>query len=255
MTLLASFFHLDDYDAKGVNMEHRCQMNFIAKTPLDDRVEEQIPNVLRLTRQLARCAGSGPESTKSDGITPAMERLLMLLNEKGSQTVPEMARTLNTGRQHIQRLVNALAAQGLLNREANPAHRRSWLISLSDTGAAHARRSSNKEAGAIAELADGLSHEDLLACQQVLTHLLGKLNKASDSEPQRPPRKPRAKRPQVVKKNEGCQAPDPTPADKKAVQEPKTVSLLVEAPVVTPSVAEKPMGGLNWNGGGGLRIG
>lgn len=227
-------------------------MNFIAKKPISDSAEDQISEILRMARQLIRSADSKENGTKTDGITPAMHRLMSLLKQSGPQTVPALARSLNTGRQHIQRLVNSLAEQGLVQREANPAHRRSWLISLSEAGTTRARRAVNQEKGAVAELADGLSVEDLQACQDVMHHLLGKLDQAPSPEPARPIQKRRTKRVVAEKKILDDQKSD------EPIRETATETVPPETGTIEPMPepsAMTPAGGLNWNGGGGLQIG
>ncbi len=61
--------------------------------------------------------------------------LLRSLSESGPQTVPALARARPVARQHIQRMANEMAAQGLVEFIANPAHKRSRLLSLTPEGA------------------------------------------------------------------------------------------------------------------------
>jgi DNA-binding MarR family transcriptional regulator len=61
--------------------------------------------------------------------------LLRSLNENGPQTVPELARARPVARQHIQRMANEMAAQGLVEFAANPAHKRSRLLAITPEGA------------------------------------------------------------------------------------------------------------------------
>jgi DNA-binding MarR family transcriptional regulator len=52
----------------------------------------------------------------------------------GGATVSDLARTLGVSRQAVQRIVNAMRAEGLLWISANPRHRRSPLIQLTGNG-------------------------------------------------------------------------------------------------------------------------
>ena len=51
-------------------------------------------------------------------------------------TVPEIARMRPVARQHIQKLANEMAADGLIEFVDNPAHKRSKLVSLTAKGIA-----------------------------------------------------------------------------------------------------------------------
>lgn len=70
------------------------------------------------------------------------------LNQTGSQTVPQMARSRPVSRQYIQSIVDALIAQGLVEPVENPAHRRSSLIHLTTKGKS-ALEEMNRRAGMV----------------------------------------------------------------------------------------------------------
>ncbi|MEM7436410.1 MAG: MarR family transcriptional regulator [Myxococcota bacterium] len=54
----------------------------------------------------------------------------------GKATVPSIARERRVSRQHVQQIVDSLAARGLVERLPNPAHRRSPLVAASSRGRA-----------------------------------------------------------------------------------------------------------------------
>lgn len=60
--------------------------------------------------------------------------LLQTLRMQGPHTVPEIARTRPVARQHIQKLANDLAAQGLIEFVDNPERQRSKLLRLTRKG-------------------------------------------------------------------------------------------------------------------------
>ncbi len=68
------------------------------------------------------------------GVTGAMRSTLESLIEGGAQTVPQVARSKGVSRQHIQTVVDALLAAGLVKLQNNPAHKRSSLVSPSAAG-------------------------------------------------------------------------------------------------------------------------
>ena len=75
---------------------------------------------------------------KEDAVTPSGRGawgLMRSLAEGGPQTVPALARQRPVSRQHIQKLADELAEQGLVELVDNPAHRRSKLVQLTRKGA------------------------------------------------------------------------------------------------------------------------
>jgi DNA-binding MarR family transcriptional regulator len=70
------------------------------------------------------------------GVATGESRLLQLLGEHASLTVPQLARLRGTSRQNIQILVNRLASEGCVELNGNPAHKRSALVRLTEQGRA-----------------------------------------------------------------------------------------------------------------------
>lgn len=62
--------------------------------------------------------------------------VLRNLAANGPLTVPQIASLRPVSRQFVQRVVNALEADGLVERRTNPAHRRSPLVMLTAAGGA-----------------------------------------------------------------------------------------------------------------------
>jgi DNA-binding MarR family transcriptional regulator len=60
--------------------------------------------------------------------------VLGILYNRGFHTVPQLARSLNASRQHVQTIVNELAAEGLVRLILNPHHKRSRLVRLTKKG-------------------------------------------------------------------------------------------------------------------------
>lgn len=104
-------------------------------------------------------------------VTTAMRAVLELLEEGGPQTVPHMARARNVSRQHIQQLVDALVAAGLVEPVANPAHRRSVLLALSQKGRAAFAAMRRREALALKTMLAMLDGVDLAATRAGLADL------------------------------------------------------------------------------------
>jgi DNA-binding MarR family transcriptional regulator len=69
------------------------------------------------------------------GVSVPMRAVLQFLRARGDHTVSAIARSRSVTRQHIQVIVNELAAAGLVERVHNPQHRRAPLIRITDAGA------------------------------------------------------------------------------------------------------------------------
>ena len=85
-------------------------------------------------------------------LTDACRGVLRDLARLGPRTVPQLARGRDCSRQHVQVLVNRLVADGMAELIANPDHRRSSLVELTEGGRAALEAMWRREA----ELAEGL---------------------------------------------------------------------------------------------------
>ena len=72
--------------------------------------------------------------------------VLRNLAANGAMTVPQIAALRPVSRQFVQRVVNALEADGLVARRPNPAHRRSPLVAPTDAGRTTLERYAQREA-------------------------------------------------------------------------------------------------------------
>jgi DNA-binding MarR family transcriptional regulator len=102
------------------------------------------------------------------GVSTAMRGVLEFLLRGGPMTVPDMARARGVSRQHIQQQVDALLESELVERSANPAHRRSPMIILSDRGRALIQNMQATEQNAISRLQVGVSDNAVQEASQVL---------------------------------------------------------------------------------------
>jgi DNA-binding MarR family transcriptional regulator len=103
------------------------------------------------------------------GMTAAMRGVLELILLGGAATVPDMARVRGVSRQHIQQQVDALLERGLLERQDNPAHKRSSLIALNDKGRALIQTMRAEELNALSRVQVGVSDNALREAAQVLS--------------------------------------------------------------------------------------
>jgi DNA-binding MarR family transcriptional regulator len=113
--------------------------------------------------------------------------LLRSLKLGGSQTVPELARARPVARQHIQKLADELAAEGLVAFAANPAHRRSHLVMLTPAGDRLYETLTRKLGHMADDLAAGMDAGKLAAAAETLAALAKKLDALLGEAPREPP--------------------------------------------------------------------
>jgi len=244
-------------------------MNFIAKRLITQTPAEQVAEILHLLRPLLRQSeglinGATVDGvTPADDVTPAMSRLLGCLQAEGAQTVPALARSLGTGRQFIQRMANDLLSCGLIERGMNPAHQKSWIISLTEKGHAHVEHITRHEHDAMKELANGVTGDELQICLSVLEQFMHELSGRERSQPvSRVTHKPvhqQITRVAVYPEEFPEETPHEQGTDSESSDRESFVPEHTEPadtePAHTKPAHTGPAAALNWNGGGGLQIG
>lgn len=101
--------------------------------------------------------------------------LMRSLVDGGPQTVPEIARARPVSRQHIQKLADELAGEGLVEFVDNPAHKRSKLLRLTAAGRARYKVTSARIQEIAENLGRDLDAEAVAAAADLLAHLKSKL--------------------------------------------------------------------------------
>lgn len=77
------------------------------------------------------CVDAGLQGT---GLTVRMRAVLEILHVHGDQTVPDIAAKLEIQRQYVQLMCNETLESGLVEQRANPRHRRSPILALTERG-------------------------------------------------------------------------------------------------------------------------
>jgi DNA-binding MarR family transcriptional regulator len=95
------------------------------------------------------------------GMSGGRRGVLRDLDRLGPQTVPQMARARAVSRQHIQTLVDQLAAEGHVEFVQNPAHKRSHLIRLTRKGKELVEAMNRREAKILPRLRIGIPEHEL----------------------------------------------------------------------------------------------
>ena len=107
--------------------------------------------------------------------TGGVRGVLLILGRGEGQTVPEIARARGTSRQNIQIVVNRLKIDGLAELAANPTHKRSALVRLTEKGKRVLRQIEFAEEKLHQDVLATLSQEELVSatkCLKRLRHLL-----------------------------------------------------------------------------------
>jgi len=100
---------------------------------------------------------------------------LHTLMTAGPSTVPKIARMRPVSRQHIQIMANDMEAEGLIRFTANPKHKRSKLVEITDEGRAFYDKNSQAMLAEAASMVGDISQDDLETTSTVLNKLLGSL--------------------------------------------------------------------------------
>jgi DNA-binding MarR family transcriptional regulator len=132
---------------------------------------EGLYEVLRHVRPLHQYSAKAvADSLAERDVTMPMRAVLERLAD-GSQTVPQVARSLWLPRQVVQRLADSAAELGYVRFVANPAHRRSKLAELTDAGRRVFAEIHDAELADLRVLADRLDPADIAACVRVISAL------------------------------------------------------------------------------------
>lgn len=135
---------------------------------LERLVDETVALFHRLRAAAEAIHGEGELSAARRGVLRGLAR-------GGPQTVPQMATARPVSRQHIQTIVDALAADGLVETVANPAHKRSVLVRLTPAGRAAVRDIAVREAAFLRSLDLDLPAADVDRAARVLRALRSRL--------------------------------------------------------------------------------
>ena len=101
-------------------------------TPQGHLFTEVILEVFKLSGSLV---AEGDKITSDHGLSSARWKILgAIARSEALITVPQIARSMGLTRQAVQRLVEAMLTDGLLDLLTNPNHKRAKLVVLSDKG-------------------------------------------------------------------------------------------------------------------------
>lgn len=136
--------------------------------------------ITRLTLQIFKLNGllldEGTRMLEGTGITNSRWRVLGTLTRAGGpQTVPQIAREMGQTRQGIQRLVDVMVQDGLLEYRDNPAHLKSRNVCLTSTGDRLYASLTDRRQSSLSGLAEGLPAARIRAASVLLDALIRNL--------------------------------------------------------------------------------
>jgi len=127
-----------------------------------------VDNIIALFHRL-KVAG---EALYSDWeLSAGMRGILRSLDFLGPHTVPQLARMRTVSRQHIQSLVNPMIKSGFIELMDNPHHKRSPLLSLTQSGKEIVDEINRRENEFAGRLKLGIRKADLKVAAGVLAAL------------------------------------------------------------------------------------
>lgn len=107
--------------------------------------------------------------------------LMYSLQIDGPQTVPALARKRPVARQRIQKIVDELSDDGLVEFTENPKHKRSKLVQLTGKGHSLTRQQTEQIRDMADILGAGLSHPDMTTATNSLKIIQTRLNNILDN--------------------------------------------------------------------------
>jgi DNA-binding MarR family transcriptional regulator len=130
---------------------------------------------------------AGDRITRPFGQTSARWQVLGAL-ENNTQPVSGIAREMGLARQSVQRTADLLAADGLVEYAANPAHRRAKLVRLTPAGRELLAKISRQQVSWVNDLAQALPGgvDQIREALGVLRHLRSELEDTYQPAPSRP---------------------------------------------------------------------
>jgi len=146
---------------------------------LADNAAATLELIASLRRAFRTFATKSNDMNVDLGVNAAMRAVLELIETRGPMTVPDIARTKQVSRQHIQVNVDGLAAIGLVEARSNPAHKRSALIALTPSGSHIFQEIRRRELAEAHRIAANTSQADIRHAKAIIDQLA---SKARDDE-------------------------------------------------------------------------
>jgi DNA-binding MarR family transcriptional regulator len=145
---------------------------------------EHLHQLIWMSRPLMQAAEACVEAgLTGTNLTVRMRAVLEILDKYGEQTVPEIAARLEIQRQYVQIMCNETLASGFVEQRANPRHKRSPVLALTDHGRTLIKEIISKEMSLVEEIGESFSDKDIATAFAVVLAVADSLKKrAGDKE-------------------------------------------------------------------------
>ena len=157
-------------------------MTEISRNPAGEALTELILTLFRVNNLTVTW---GDRLVAPLGLTSARWQILgAIVSADRPQPVAWLARDLGANRQNVQRIVNDLVQDGLIEFKPNPHHRRAQLVMLTKKGHQTFNATIKVYNPRANELAEGLSVTDIKAAHRIMLALRAKLESSADDKEQ-----------------------------------------------------------------------
>jgi DNA-binding MarR family transcriptional regulator len=155
-------------------------MKDLQRTPAGVALTDLVLDVFRLS---SRMLTAGDKLVADLGLTSARWQILGVIVAAGRpQPVAWLARDMGGARQNVQRIVNDLEQEGLVEFQNNPHHRRAQLVVLTDKGTKAFDAAMRLQAAWANELTEGLELTDIETTRSVVAALRKRLETSDDAD-------------------------------------------------------------------------
>jgi len=136
--------------------------------------------ILDVFRLNGRLQLAGDRLVAELGLTSARWQILgAIAYAEKPETVAWHARAMGVHRQGIQRIVNEMEKDGILEFQPNPHHKRAHLVALTGKGQGLFDAAMALQVPWVNDLSNGLSPDDIAVTQKVISLLKQRLQEAS----------------------------------------------------------------------------
>ncbi|MFL4471806.1 MarR family winged helix-turn-helix transcriptional regulator [Tateyamaria armeniaca] len=151
--------------------------------PIEQRTKEGeavTALILEAFRLNGRLLIAGDRLVSDLGLTSARWQILgAIAYAQRPESVAWHARTMGVHRQGVQRIVNELHKEGIVEFEPNPQHKRAQFVVLTQKGRHLYEAADARQAPWVNDLSKGLSPEEIMTAQKVVGLLRSRLEDAS----------------------------------------------------------------------------
>ena len=152
-------------------------------TKAGETVTALILDVFRLNGRLLL---AGDRLVAELGLTSARWQILgAIAHAERPEPVAWHARTMGVHRQGVQRIVNEMEKEGIVEFQPNPHHKRAHLVLLTAKGQRLFEAALARQIPWANELSKGLSPDDIATAQEVIDLLRSRLQEPSSSQDER----------------------------------------------------------------------